>query len=57
VVSGSVGLNMMMATQLLIDTNVLIDYSRDYPEVASYVRTRQDHLLPRWSSYAKVTPS
>lgn len=36
---------MMMATQLLIDTDVLIDYLRDYPEAVSYVEARQEHLF------------
>ena len=33
--SKTVSLNMVMATQLLIDTDVLIDYLRDYTEQAS----------------------
>ena len=36
---------MMMATQLLIDTDVLIDYLRDYSEAVSYMEARQEHLL------------
>jgi predicted nucleic acid-binding protein len=36
---------MMMATQLLIDTDGLIDYLRDYPEAVSYVEARQEHLF------------
>ncbi len=31
-----------MATQLLIDTAVLIDYLRDYPDAISYVESRQE---------------
>ena len=35
-----------MATQLLlIDTDVLIDYLRDYPEAVSYVEARPEHLF------------
>ena len=34
-----------MATQLLIDTDVLIDYLRDYPDAVSYVETQQERLL------------
>ena len=34
-----------MAAQLLIDTDVLIDYLRDYPEAASYVEAQQERLL------------
>jgi predicted nucleic acid-binding protein len=34
-----------MATQLLIDTDVLIDYLRDYPDAVSYVEAQQDRLL------------
>ena len=34
-----------MATQLLIDTDVLIDYLRDYPEAVSYVEAQQERLL------------
>jgi hypothetical protein len=30
-----------MATQLLIDTDVLIDYLRDYSEAVRYVELRQ----------------
>ena len=34
-----------MAAQLLIDTDVLIDYLRDYPAAASYVEAQQERLL------------
>ena len=34
-----------MATQLLIDTDVLIDYLRDYPDAVSYVEAQQERLL------------
>jgi predicted nucleic acid-binding protein len=34
-----------MTPQLLIDTDVLIDYLRDYPEAVSYVEARQERLL------------
>jgi hypothetical protein len=34
-----------MAAQLLIDTDVLIDYLRDYPEAVSYVEAQQERLL------------
>jgi predicted nucleic acid-binding protein len=34
-----------MATQLLIDTDVLIDYLLDYPAAVSYVEARQERLL------------
>jgi len=36
---------MMVATQLLIDTDVLIDYLRDYPEAVRYVEACQERLL------------
>ena len=35
----------MVATQLLIDTDVLIDYLRDYPEAIRYVEACQERLL------------
>ncbi|MFO1430234.1 MAG: type II toxin-antitoxin system VapC family toxin [Candidatus Competibacteraceae bacterium] len=35
----------MMATQLLIDTDVLIDYLRDYPDAITYVESRQEQFL------------
>jgi hypothetical protein len=34
-----------MATQLLIDTDVLIDYLRDYPDAVSYVEAQQERLF------------
>ena len=34
-----------MATPLLIDTDVLIDYLRDYPAAVSYVEAQQERLL------------
>ena len=34
-----------MATQLLIDTDVLIDYLRGYPDAISYVESRQEQCL------------
>jgi hypothetical protein len=34
-----------MATPLLIDTDVLIDYLRDYPDAVSYVEAQQEGLL------------
>jgi predicted nucleic acid-binding protein len=34
-----------MATQLLIDTDVLIDYLRDHPDAVSYVEAQQERLL------------
>src|SRR5207237_9398949 len=34
-----------MATPLLIDTDVLIDYLRDYPDAVSYVEAQQERLL------------
>ena len=34
-----------MTTQLLIDTDVLIDYLRDYPDAVSYVEAQQERLL------------
>jgi len=34
-----------MANQLLIDTDVLIDYLRDYSEAVRYVESRQEHFL------------
>ena len=34
-----------MATQLLVDTDVLIDYLRDYPDAVSYVEAQQERLL------------
>lgn len=34
-----------MATQLLIDTDVLIDYLRGYPAAVSYVEARQERFL------------
>jgi predicted nucleic acid-binding protein len=34
-----------MATQLLIVTDVLTDYLRDYPEAVSYVEAQQERLL------------
>jgi predicted nucleic acid-binding protein len=35
----------MMATQRLIDTDILIDYLRDYPDAISYVESRQEQCL------------
>ena len=35
----------MMATQLLIDTDILIDCLRDYPDAVSYLEAQQDYLL------------
>jgi predicted nucleic acid-binding protein len=35
----------MVATQLLIDTDVLIDYLRDYPAAVHYVEACQERLL------------
>jgi predicted nucleic acid-binding protein len=35
----------MMATQLLIDTDILIDYLRDYPDAISYVESRQEQFI------------
>jgi predicted nucleic acid-binding protein len=34
-----------MATPLLLDTDVLIDYLRDYPDAVSYVEAQQERLL------------
>jgi predicted nucleic acid-binding protein len=34
-----------MATRLLIDTDVLIDYLRDYPDAVSYVEAQPERLL------------
>ena len=34
-----------MVTQLLIDTDVLINYLRDYPDAVSYVEAQQARLL------------
>jgi predicted nucleic acid-binding protein len=34
-----------MAIPLLIDTDVLIDYLRDYPDAVSYVEAQQEGLL------------
>jgi predicted nucleic acid-binding protein len=34
-----------MATPLLIDTDVLIDYLRDYPAAVSYVEAQQERFL------------
>lgn len=34
-----------MATPLLIDTDVLIDYPRDYPDAVSYVEAQQEGLF------------
>jgi predicted nucleic acid-binding protein len=34
-----------MATPLLIDTDVLIDYLRDYPAAEHYIETQQARLL------------
>jgi len=34
-----------MATQLLIDTDVLIDYLRGYSDAVSYVEVQQDRML------------
>jgi hypothetical protein len=34
-----------MATQLLIDTAVLIDYLRGYPDAVSHVEAQQERLL------------
>ena len=34
-----------MVTRLLIDTDVLIDYLRDYPDAVSYVEAQQERLL------------
>src|SRR6266511_2479828 len=34
-----------MATRLLIDTDVLIDYLRDYSDAVSYVEAQQERLL------------
>ena len=34
-----------MVTSLLIDTDVLIDYLRDYPDAVSYVEAQQERLL------------
>ena len=34
-----------MATQLLIDTDVLIDYLRDYPDAVGYVEAQRERLL------------
>jgi predicted nucleic acid-binding protein len=34
-----------MATPLLIDTDVLIDYLRDYPAAVNYIETQQARLL------------
>ena len=34
-----------MVTQLLIDTDVLIDYLRDYPDAVSYVEAQRERLL------------
>jgi predicted nucleic acid-binding protein len=34
-----------MAAQLLIDTDVLIDYLRDYPDTVSYMEAQQERLL------------
>jgi hypothetical protein len=34
-----------MATPLLIDTDVLIDYLRDYPGAVSYVEAQQEGPL------------
>ena len=34
-----------MAAQLLIDTDVLIDYLRDFPDAVSYVEAQQERLL------------
>jgi hypothetical protein len=34
-----------MATQLLIDTDVLIDYLRGSPDAVSYVEAQQERLL------------
>ena len=52
--SGTVRLNMMMATQLLIDTDVLIDYLRNYPEAVSYVEARQEHFLPQKATQHRI---
>jgi len=34
-----------MATQLLIDTDVLIDYLRGFPDAVSYVEAQQERLV------------
>jgi hypothetical protein len=34
-----------MATQLLMDTDVLMDYLRGYPDAISYVESRQEQCL------------
>ena len=34
-----------MATRLLIDMDVLIDYLRDYPDAVSYVEAQEERLL------------
>ena len=34
-----------MATPLLIDTDVLIDYLRDYPAAVSYIEAQQERFL------------
>jgi predicted nucleic acid-binding protein len=35
----------MMATELLVDTDVLIDYLRDYPEAVRYIESQQELFL------------
>src|SRR4029453_3401411 len=43
-----------MATPLLIDTDVLIDYLRDYPEALSYVEVQQERFLISVVTVAEV---
>ena len=36
---------MIIVAQLLIDTDVLIDYLRDYPDAVTYVEARQERCI------------